>query len=50
MISKRQGIMQQILEFILRNLTPASTAHQIDGALHMIAVISSQLLKSKVKK
>ncbi|KAF7637161.1 Importin N-terminal domain-containing protein [Meloidogyne graminicola] len=45
-ISKRQGIMQQILEFILQNLTPTSSVKQVDGALHMISVISTQLNKS----
>jgi hypothetical protein len=49
MISKRQGMMQQVLTFIMQHLTSNATHHQIDGALHMIAVVSTQLLKSKVK-
>lgn len=40
--------MQQILEFILQNLTPTSSVKQVDGALHMISVISTQLNKSNV--
>ena len=48
MITKRQGVMQNVLEFIMENLTPAANPHQVDGALHMIAVVSTQLLKSKV--
>lgn len=49
MIAKRQGIMQKLLEFIMGNLTPNSNEYQVDGALHMIAVISAQLIKSKVR-
>uniref|UniRef100_A0A914L4I4 Importin N-terminal domain-containing protein n=1 Tax=Meloidogyne incognita TaxID=6306 RepID=A0A914L4I4_MELIC len=50
-ISKRQGIMQNVLEFIMQNLTPTSNEKQIDGALHMISVISTQLNKlNKYKK
>uniref|UniRef100_A0A1I8BG76 Importin N-terminal domain-containing protein n=1 Tax=Meloidogyne hapla TaxID=6305 RepID=A0A1I8BG76_MELHA len=50
-ISKRQGIMQNVLEFIMQNLTPTSSEKQIDGALHMISVISTQLNKlNKYKK
>lgn len=41
--------MQKLLEFIMGNLTPNSNEYQVDGALHMIAVISAQLIKSKVR-
>jgi len=42
--------MQNVLEFIMQNLTPASNEKQIDGALHMISVISTQLNKLNVCK
>lgn len=48
MLAKRQGVMQKILEYIMQNLTPDANAYQIDGALHMIAVVSNQLIISKV--
>ncbi|KAL3110544.1 hypothetical protein niasHT_020015 [Heterodera trifolii] len=47
MLCKRQGIMDSLLVFIIENLSSTSDVRQADGALHMVAIVSSQLLKLK---
>lgn len=48
-MARRVGIMMPILQFILTVLTsPNASPHEIDGALHMIGVLTPSLIKKKV--
>uniref|UniRef100_A0A915DG54 Importin N-terminal domain-containing protein n=1 Tax=Ditylenchus dipsaci TaxID=166011 RepID=A0A915DG54_9BILA len=39
-MSRRVGVLQPTLQFVLSNLSPTCSSHEVDSALHMISVLA----------